>query len=133
MNKKVSELVSGGMGAAAFFTITQLITRDALDCFLQIAVTLFAVIIPILVYLWIDPLVIRRETRNGRLKDIVDSVLFVGTNLAAWVGFVMLFWHFGLLPGIFFSVMAGLLTLYIAWLAFWFRSPDSRRGSEIAD
>jgi hypothetical protein len=134
MDKKVSHIISGGMGAAASFAVTQLVTRDSLDCLLYTAVTIFATTVPVLIYLWIDPLCRPEIASKRALQDFAYTILFIAANLATLVGFVMLFFHFGVLSGILWSVMVCLLTLYIVWLAL-FRAERPARvwGSEIAD
>jgi hypothetical protein len=134
MDKNVSHIISGGMGAAASIAVTQLVTRESLDCPLYTAVTIFAVTISVLVYLWIDPLCRPEIATKRNLQYFVYTFLFIATNLATLVGFVMLFFHFGVLSGILWSVMSGALTLYVVWLAlFRLRRPVRVRGSEIAD
>jgi hypothetical protein len=80
-DRNISHLISGGMAAAAFVAVTQIVTRDELDCSLQTAVTIFALTIPVLIYLWIDPLLNKERTNRAGFKHSLDIVLFILANL----------------------------------------------------
>ena len=79
MDQTISQVVSGGMGAAAAITVIQISSQQPNTPALRSILRIFATTIPVLVYLWIDPFF--ATGRHTHTKQVLDALLFVVANL----------------------------------------------------
>ena len=104
--------ISASLAAASLVAITQILTTTP-DHFLLIAIWIFAFCLPFLVVVAVDPPVTRRAPFAELTQEEVRALAwFLILALMDVVGFVCVFFHFG--------VIAGILFLLACFLAFGF-------------
>jgi len=95
--------ISGALAGASFIAVTQIATRNCLDCALSIAVALFATTLPILLLFWLQTPV-KNAQQLETLGDAIGMESFLLVIILNISGFTALFFHFGLIYGFFFLV-----------------------------
>jgi hypothetical protein len=97
------------MAGANFVAVTQILTRDCVPCLLQAAVGIFAVTLPLnlRVYILDDDFPAYQEQGKSGARINILFCRFLGLAALNIIGFMLLFFQIGWLPGILFSVTAG--------------------------
>jgi hypothetical protein len=108
MIPKTPQHVCAAMAGANFVAITQILTRDSVPCLLQIAVGIFAVTLPLnlRVYVLDDDFPAYQEQGNKSARVNILFCRFLGLVALNIVGFALLFFYLGWLPGILFTLTA---------------------------
>ena len=124
MERDITNTFAGILSAASFACMTQILTLDKFSCPLKIAVFIFAISIPLDVYMFVC-----QFPADGKFKIPCPwskfvywacFALFIPISL---LGYVAVFWHFSKLHGIAFLASAALSYILFAW-----RSDDLRKG-----
>jgi len=108
MIPKTPQHVCAAMAGANFVAVTQILTRDSVPCLLQIAVGIFAVTLPLnlRVYVLDDDFPVYQEQGNKSARVNILFCRFLGLVALNIVGFALLFFSLGWLPGILFTLTA---------------------------
>ena len=108
MIPKTPQHICAAMAGANFVAITQILTRDHVPCLLQIAVGIFAVTLPLnlRVYVLDDDFPAYQEQGNKSARINILFCRFLGLVALNIIGFTLLFFHVGWLPGILFALTA---------------------------
>lgn len=107
-------LITGPLAAAAVVVVTQILTVDRPDKLLFSAVLIFAIDLPFLVGFWLKPPTLTSRQVDPRDPTDSEAMAFLDfccLVLLEIVGFTLVFFHFGLTPGVLFVVCV-LLTLF---------------------
>jgi len=109
MIPKTPQHVCAAMAGANFVAVTQILTRDYVPCLLEMAVCIFAVTLPLnlRVYVLDDDFPAYQEQGNKSARVNILFCRFLGLAALNVIGFTLLFFHLGWLPGILFAVTAG--------------------------
>src|SRR5437763_9601459 len=108
MIPKTPQHVCAAMAGANFVAMTQILTRDYVPCLLQIAVGIFAVTLPLnlRVYVLDDDFPAYQEHGNRSARVNILFCRFLGLAALNVIGFTLLFFQVGWLPGILFALTA---------------------------
>src|SRR5438477_12949083 len=108
MIPKTPQHICAAMGGANFVAMTQILTRDYVPCLLQIAVGIFAVTLPLnlRVYVLDDDFPAYHEQGNKSARVNILFCRFLGLVALNILGFALLFFYLGWLPGILFILPA---------------------------
>jgi hypothetical protein len=108
MSPKTPQHICAAMAGANFVAITQILTRDRVPCLLQIAVSIFAVTLPlnVRVYVLDDDFPAYQEQGNKGARVNILFCRFLGLAALNVIAFMLLFFHVGWLPGILFALTA---------------------------
>ncbi|HMC24604.1 MAG TPA: hypothetical protein VKH14_03935 [Candidatus Udaeobacter sp.] len=108
MIPKTPQHVCAAMAGANFVAMMQILTRDSVPCLLQIAIGIFAVTLPLnlRVYVLDDDFPAYHEQGNKSARVNILFCRFLGLVALNILGFALLFFYLGWLPGILFILTA---------------------------
>jgi hypothetical protein len=110
MGPESPQHIAAGMAATNLVIISQILTRDSISCLLFVSVAVFAVTLPLNVYFYIlddDFVAAQHGSGSARINILFARFMgLLGLNIA---GFILVFFHFGILPGALFLLTSVLL------------------------
>ena len=122
--RRIVILVHSAIAGASIAASLELASRETLTPLLLIALGCFAVTIPAAIALVILSQVISEVTEALETSEGLESqgwpslsyVLAVTDQIACYLGFLLIFWHFHWLIGVIFLIATG-LALVTTWMA----------------
>jgi len=115
IDPKSPQHIAASLAAANIVVVSQVLTRDHVSPLLFAAVTLFAVTLPLNVvfYTLDDDFVVAQQQKRDSARINILLVRFFGLLALNVVGFALLFFYFGIVPGVLFSLTSLVL---LRWL-----------------
>ena len=124
MERKPIQWMAGGLAAASFGCLTQILTLDLdkISCALKISVFIFAISIPLDTFMFLAPSLEKWKPPFSFSKcwHGIATVIFGPISVA---GFVAVFWHFSILHGVTFLFASVLAYSLFVWIGC-----DIRKG-----
>jgi hypothetical protein len=103
--------VAAAMGASSFIAVTQILTLERLDWQLRGAIGIFALCIPAFARIWFRiPRPEDQQDKKGHAERTLDVLSIC---ILDFVGFALMFFHFGWLPGTLFLVSSAMALRWV--------------------
>src|SRR6266567_2381192 len=114
---KTPQHICAAMAGANFVAVTQILTRECIPHLLQISVGIFALTLPLnlRVYILDDDFPAYQEQGKRTARINILFCRFLGLAMLNVVGFTLLFFQVGWLPGIVFVLAAAGFVLSLVW------------------
>ena len=114
--------MGGALAAASFAALTQILTLDKFSPALSFAVLVFAVSIPLDVFIFITP-TLRKWERPFPWSKLLYGLVMILFTPVSLVGFMAVFWHFSPCHAATFLVSSLLFYSLFVWIG-----RDLRKG-----
>ncbi len=115
MGPQSPQHIAASLAATDVIFVSQVLTRDCISSLLLIAITIFAFTLPINVMFYVldDDFVAAQQEQQQSARINILFARFVGLLTMNLIGFVLIFFHFGVLPGALFALTSLLLVRWV--------------------
>jgi hypothetical protein len=106
MGPKSPQHIAASLAAANVVVVSQILTRERVSPLLFAGVTLFAITLPLNVFFYCldDDFVLAQQQKKTSARLNILFARFLALAALNIAGFVLLFFYFGVLPGILFTL-----------------------------
>jgi hypothetical protein len=117
MQRATIQWIGGGLATASFACLTQILTLDLdkLSRSLHIAVLIFAISIPLDVFMFLTPTIKEWKPPHCWSKNIYAVIMIIFAPIS-FSGFAAVFWHFSYLYAVIFIGVSLVLYAIFHWI-----------------